>query len=214
MALVVPLAHASNEQLREQIALLQNELDQRQIPEAHVVPQVHGIPLQFISLIRSGPHWKKGWKHCFDRKDILTESCVKVGDSGSIGIGYWIDESLDARLEGCTNSAERVQKIININAINQDTGETIGERAIKMGIVPFYELSHKPNGTLFGIKWGTTGMWVAKKTGDYYYVPRTPGKAYYCHRFNFEIVYILTEAEGKFRHHLDLIYTTKLASSS
>ena len=214
MALVVSFKSASDQQLREQIALLQHELDQRQVPDARVLPQIYDTPLQFISLIRSGSHWKKGWKHCFDRKDILNESSVKVGDTGSIGIGYWIDQSLSTCLEGCTNSAERVQKIININAINQDTGETIGEKAIKMGIIPFYELSQKPNGTLFGIKKGIKGMWVAKKTSDYYYIPRTPGKAYYSHRFNFEILYLLKGTEGNFRHHLDLIYTTTLASSS
>lgn len=164
--------------------------------------------LLFVSLINT-ELWAKHWHKCFNRSMKKLEE-VKIGDDGSIGIGYGIFLPLPQLIKG-----DQEEDITRITTSNPSL--TCGPRGIKASILPFYALSTAPNGTRFGIKKGQKALWVAEKTGDYYYAPpsdRAEGAlfspwqetpSYFSHRFSFRIIGIVSEEEMDMPSHLDTV---------
>jgi hypothetical protein len=197
--------------------------------------------LPFISLIsNNGPRtngvgqtWKDGWYKCFDRETLKSEEDVRVGDTGSVGIGYWVhyplnllitadDETSVAKILATKPTAGNYhdphgKKIAAQYSFQCDeVNVPVGKRSIK-AVVKFYRISQQPNGTLFGLKRGTKALWIVEKTGDYYFAPwvgesdialfskwqRTEN--YFNHRFPFRVVKVIPLTERNMVHHFELI---------
>lgn len=164
-------------------------------------PPTKEVRIPFVSLV-DVPMWKKHFAKSFEQP-VSKESDVKPGFKGNLSVGYHIYQSLDPVL---SESSDMVQSVIDLNVIYPE-GKPLGKKSIKDAVVPFFELSKQKGDVYFGIKKGTKGLWLAKKTGDYHYQAETTNDydGAYKHRFSFEIVRSLTEEEGKLPHHLDLI---------
>jgi len=194
---------------------------------------IKNIP--FISLINNdgrrkngiGKRYSDNWNKCFDRP-VTSEEEVRAGDTGSIGIGYWVLKPLDTLLSGKTDSDKKKtliaeNPIVGVGALTRDDhyeashfGEPVGEKSLE-SVVKFYNISESPNGTYFAIKRGTTGIWLAKKSSGYYHAPPSfrasaplisyhqNSPNYFEHRFRFEIIRPLTNDEALLRHHVQLI---------
>ncbi len=215
--------HASVATLQKQLAVTKQNLD-------------------FISLINNdgrrkdgiGQRWRDNWMKCFDREGMKSEAEVRVGDTGSVGIGYWINQGLDTLIT--EDDEESVRKILATkptvgsllnserkkveNSVwpgcSEKPGNNVGKQSIK-SVVQFYRLSQMPNGTRFGLKRGTKAMWVVEKIGGYYYAPRVENESsaviskwqrtenYFAHRFSFRVIAIVPEVQSKMHHHLELI---------
>jgi len=147
--------------------------------------------------------WTKCFSSCFE-ESVRSLNDVKPGTKGSIGVCYGIIHPLNELLQGTTSSKERVERIMASEPHHDCNAALplVGKKGIQEGAVPFYELA-TGGPVYFGIKRGTKGLWLAKKTGDYFFSAETP---IYKHRFPFEIVRNLTDEEAKMPHHLSLIY--------
>jgi hypothetical protein len=186
------------------------------VAEAAVAAAAERRELPFISLINQEV-WKKHWHKCFNRQ-MVSDSEVVVGDTGSIGIGYNITAPLPELIEGKTEEGA-IAAVSTAGAVSaQVHGRTpLTANYIKKSILFFYELATAPNGTLFGIKQGTKARWVAEKTGGYFHAPpasRAVGPLiserqrevnFFEHRFSFRIVAIVPEEERQMVHHLQLV---------
>ena len=131
-----------------------------------------------------------GWKSNFD-SPMTTETDVKPGSTGSIGIDYAMDESLAKTFKDCPSHEDK------INAMLKKTTETGGFTRMTAKVnVNFYEFAEQDKQLYFVIKKGLTGLWLAKKTSGHYWVdPKTPGRRLFQNRFRFQIVRTLVGDE-------------------
>ena len=156
-----------------------------------------------------GKRWREEWASRFDR-NVLTEADVRAGDTGSIGIGYWLKNPLDILLNGKTED-EKLTTLIAEKATGGDgilkplieektRGQLVPKGSLESAL-EFYNFAQSKE-VFFAIKRGTTGLWLAKKTSGYFCAEE--GKFGYKHRFRFEIIRRLT-AEEQPNHHVQLI---------
>jgi hypothetical protein len=172
--------------------------------------------LQFYSLINQDV-WKKNWHKCFDQ-ERASEAEVRVGDTGSIGIGYGILSSLRDLIADKSEN-EAIAALIAAAPKVRHTNKELSKYQCATAVLPFYALATGKNGTLFGLKQGTKATWVVEKIGDYYHAPPADRASaplvsdwqktdnYFEHRFAFRVVAIVSEEERKIPHHLQLIKT-------
>ena len=175
-----------------------------------------------------GKRWRENWSKCIDRP-VNSEADVRVGDTGSIGIGYWVLKPLDILLRGKTEKEKKKILIAENPTVGKDSlgheecyeashfGEIVSPQSLN-SVTKFFNFTESPNGSCFVIKRGTKGLWLAKKSSGYYHAPpsfRASGPLisyhqnspnYFEHRFRFEIIRLLTDEEALLPHHCQLIF--------
>ena len=159
-----------------------------------------------------GKRWREEWASRFER-NVLTEADVRAGDTGSIGIGYWLKNPLDILLNGKTED-EKLAILIAEKAtvgdgcpqrlIEEKTrGQLVAKKSLESAL-EFYNFAQGKE-VFFAIKRGTTGLWLAKKTSGYFC---EDGKFGYKHRFRFEIIRRLTAEEQPKHQPVLIVYNT------
>lgn len=230
LRLVPPRSKMSLQDIQSQIdthlaevARLQQELTQKREDDA-VARRIEELSSLFpvalkkipcISLIDANPKvWKPNWFKCFDRpvKDIKD---VKIGDTGSIGAAYNVYDNLEVLFEGCPDAKTREKKLLSTPRVLHSGKKMTWSSA--RPLAEFYTFSQEGQ-VYFIVKQGATGLWLCKKTSNYYHAPpadrateslvsdHQKSSGYYEHRFSFVVTRFLTPEEAN----LDRGYNARL----
>lgn len=131
---------------------------------------------------------------------------------GTVGVTWAVNCDLRVLLAGCETAEARTMKIGSLlrpasgedwwTGLQQVRVDELTPRGPEM-LNTFWEFCAQPNGTLFIIKKGTVGLWVAKKTSSYQFLPgsqETKEKGLFQHRVGFEVVRPCIGSEREIPH--------------
>jgi hypothetical protein len=149
-----------------------------------------------IALIKSAD-WKKRWAGHFDSPH-RTESDVKPGDTGRLGIGYYLRAPLAKIIP---SSGDAIKALMDHKLASECKDAKLSKPQAKT-CLDFYNFAQQEDQLYFAIKHGVTGVWLARKTSKISWRSedeerQNPEDQAYENRFSFVIVRNLEGDETK-----------------